>query len=149
MQIPSNLRIEFRTMKDLADVGVYNYRMGTSVDTPHVSSAQSCMVCNKDVGVKAQQARSQCMHCGKLVCLSCLASCVTQADADADIDMNSNGDGGDASQARDRLVPDTVFCMSCKKSMPWMMAARLSRALAAEASAAYELSVTQGITDTS
>ena len=87
------------------------------------------MVCSKDVGVTAKQARTQCPHCGRIACLSCMAICVSEADVD---------------KAEDRLVPDIVFCVKCKENILWVTVARLSRALAAEASAAYDISVTQG-----
>lgn len=124
--LPPTLRIAYQRMEELSDVGAYTYREAADVDMAPAEA--SCMVCSKSVGATAKQARTQCGHCGAMACLSCMAMCVTEADQDG---------------AEDRLVPDVVFCARCQGTMPWVTAARLSRALAAEASAAYDISVTQ------
>ncbi len=126
IEIPSTLRVEFRQIANLGDLARYNFRPAEAA--PPCSADEGCMVCQKDVGVHALQARAQCAHCGRLACLACVAQFVTP-----------DGDDGE-----DRLVPDEVFCLKCHKTMKWDLVLRLSRALEAESRIAYDLAAATG-----
>lgn len=126
IEIPSSLRVDFRQISELGDLARYSFRPADAVPPRNID--EGCMVCQKDVGVNAQQSRTQCAHCGRLSCLICVAQFVTP-----------DGDDGE-----DRIVPDEVFCFKCHKTMKWDLVLRLSRALEAESKIAYDLSVATG-----
>lgn len=130
--LPTTLEVEFADLEKVADKCKerYDYRENLhSLPSPPPTDryAGGCLVCHKNVDNSATQPRTQCYHCGRLACLTCFAVCVSTVDH---------------SGAEDRLVPDRVFCLKCKKSMPWALVTRLSRALSADAATEYDLSGT-------